>query len=287
MKSGQFIQQKFQAWALRKNIQLQGSEGERGERNYTLKVEDNLFGGRLHPDARSAFTAGAGGELRGTIPSMSALHSSAAMAVNLFQYWLTVNDHGRTTLAKILDVPTVGIASMGFERKYPVCQDWKSHGFSEPPHLDFAIEYTDSKRVGIECKLFEPYGRLDHAKMKKAYLDLESCWETLPACRELARKLNVGDEGFHRLGPTQLLRHIAGLNFERPVGKIRLIYLSYDAIGEEASDHRAEIKRFQEIIHKDPIRFVPVTVQEVIARAVAVCRDDHREYVDYIADRYL
>ena len=88
MKSADFIQRKLQAWAHRKNITLQGSEGERGQPNYTLSLGKNLFGGELHTQARAAFDAGAGGEIRGAIPSMSALHSSSAMAVNLFQYWL-------------------------------------------------------------------------------------------------------------------------------------------------------------------------------------------------------
>ena len=52
MKSAEFIQRKFQAWANRKNIRLQGSEGERGQPNYTLNLGENLFG-RLHSQARS------------------------------------------------------------------------------------------------------------------------------------------------------------------------------------------------------------------------------------------
>ena len=154
MKSAEFIQQKFQAWAHRKNIMLQGSEGERGQPNYTLSLGENLFRGELHIQARSAFEAGAGGELRGAIPSMCALHSSAAMAVNLLQYWL--GNQQFPILAEIPNVPSTGIESVSFERKYPVCVDWKAHGFNEPPHLDLGIDYIDSRRVGVECKLFEP-----------------------------------------------------------------------------------------------------------------------------------
>jgi hypothetical protein len=87
MNSGEFIQRKLQAWARRKNIALQGSAGNRGERNYTPTIEDNVFGGELLPETEAAFEAGAGGELRHDIPSMQALHSSAALAVNLFQHW--------------------------------------------------------------------------------------------------------------------------------------------------------------------------------------------------------
>ena len=285
MKSAEFIQRKFQAWANRKNIRLQGSEGERGQPNYTLNLGENLFGGELHSQARSAFEAGAGGELRGEIPSMSALHSSAAMAVNLFQYLL--ENQELQTIAGILNVPSTGIESVSFERKYPVCADWKAHGFNEPPHLDLGIDYIDSRRVGVECKLFEPYGRLEHAPLKGAYLELPDAWSEIPASRELAEELTTGDAGFRRLAPAQLLRHILGLKFGKSIDKVRLIYLYFDAIGDEAEEHRAEIRRFQQLVAPDPIRFIPMAVQELVLRAVSRCRSQHKEYVDYLADRYL
>jgi hypothetical protein len=285
MRSAEFIQQKFQAWARRKNVQLQGSEGERGEPNYTLSLGDNLFGGDLHIQARSAFEAGAGGELRGAIPSMSALHSSSAMAANLFQYWL--GNQQLAVLAQILNVPSTGIESVSFERKYPVCLDWRAHGFHEPPHLDLGIDYVDSRRVGVECKLFEPYGRLEHAPLKAAYLELPDAWSDIPACRELAEELTAGTAVFRRLGPVQLLRNILGLKFGKPIDQVRLVYLYFDAIGDEGEEHRAELRRFQQRIASDPIRFVPMTVQEFILRAVSQCRSQHEAYVDYLADRYL
>jgi hypothetical protein len=63
----------------------------------------DLFGGALHGESKAAFEAGAGGELRGAVPSMCALHSSAAMAVNLFQYWIANREF--STLAEILRIP--------------------------------------------------------------------------------------------------------------------------------------------------------------------------------------
>jgi hypothetical protein len=285
MKSGEFIQGKFQAWARRKNIALQGSEGRRGQPNYTCSLGDNLLRGELLPEAKAAFEAGAGGELRGAIPSMWALHSSAAMAVNLFQHWL--GNRQFSTLAELLAVPSRGIEAVGFERKYQVCADWEDRGFTEPPHLDLGIDYRNGGRVGIECKLFEPYGRLQHAPLKPPYLALEDSWNGIPSCLALAKELNAGDAGFKRLGPAQLLRHILGLKFGTSVENVRLIYLYFDAPGDEAAEHRAEIRRFQQMIAPDQIRFVIVTVQEFILRAVGKCREEHGEYVDYLAGRYL
>ena len=184
-------------------------------------------------------------------------------------------------------MPSRGIEAVGFERKYPVCADWKDRGFKEPPHLDLGVDYKDGGRVGVECKLFEPYGRLQHAPLKSPYLALEDAWKDIPACRALGEELNGGDAGFKRLGPAQLLRHILGLRFGAPVDKVRLVYLYFDAPGDEAAEHRAEIRRFQERIADDPVRFVPMTAQEFILRAVDQCREEHEAYVDYLAERYL
>lgn len=285
MTSGIYIQQKLQAWAKRSEIRLQGSAGDRGEPNYTMSVGQNIFGSALHASVRAAFDSGAGGELRGEIPRMSALHSSSALAVNLFQYWVARGD--LATLATLLDVPSRDIATGDFESQFPVCGNPKAHGFNENPHLDFALRYKDGSRVGVECKLFEPYGRLDHAVLRPAYLALSDAWGDIPACRALAEQLVTGPAGFHRLGASQLLKHILGLKFQTPVAKVRLIYLYCDAIGDEASEHREEIQRFQSVIAGDPVRFVPVSVQELILRAVREVRVDHREYVDYLAGRYL
>jgi hypothetical protein len=184
-------------------------------------------------------------------------------------------------------VPSTGIESVRFERKYPVCSDWKHHGFNEPPHLDLGIDYVDSRRVGVECKLFEPFGRLQHVPLKQAYLALSDTWSDIPTYRELAEKLSRGDEGFRRLCPAQLIRHILGLKFEKPADQVRLVYLYYDAIGDEAGEHRAELERFQKLVGVAPIRFVAMTVQDFVARAVSQCGQEHKPYVDYLSDRYL
>jgi hypothetical protein len=205
--------------------------------------------------------------------------------VNLFQYWVLSGDFA--TLSSLLDIPSGCIASGAFEEKFPVCADPRAHGFNEPPHLDFAFRYTDGGRVGIECKLFEPYGRLEHTPLRNAYLALSEAWRDMPRCRALAEQLAVGPAGYHRLGPSQLLKHILGLSFGTASAKVRLLYLFCDAIGEEAAEHREEIRKFQSAIAGDPVRFDPISIQEFILRAVRRVRGNHSEYVDYLSERYL
>jgi hypothetical protein len=285
VNSGEYIQWKMQAWADRNAIGRQGSKGPRGEPNYTISVEDNIFGRKIEASVRAAFGAGAGGELRGSIPPMSAMHSSAALAVNLFQYWVMNGDLSR--LATILQIPTRNIVSAGFEEKFPVCAEPASRGFTTPPHLDFAIRYSSGDLVGVECKMFEPYGRLDHKVLRRAYLGLADSWRDMPACRVLADQLIARAHSYNRLGPSQLLKHILGLRYCASSKSARLIYLYYDAVGDDAAEHRAEIRRFQAQTSGDPVRFVPISAQELIARAVRLARKDHPDYVDYLTDRYL
>lgn len=285
MRSSEYIQLKFQAWARRQSIELQGSDGEHGEPNYTRAVEQNVFGGILDLGTKASFEAGRGGELRGSIPKLCALHSSAALAVNLFQYWIVRRDHAG--LAKLLDVPRVDMESAAFERRYPVCDDPRSRGFSDPPHLDLGVDCVGGLRVGVECKLFEPFGRLEHAPLKDPYLQLADAWADIPAWRLLADELSQHDTTFNRLGATQLVRHVLGLKFGTSANMVRLVYLYYDALGDEAEEHRDEIVRFQERVASDPIRFVPLSVQEFILRAIKQLGSEHREYVDYLSGRYL
>jgi hypothetical protein len=284
LSSGALIQGKLQAWAHRNGIELQGSAGVAGAPNYTMEPEQNVFGSQLLAETRKAFEDGAGGELRGDIPTMSALHSSAAMAVNLFQYWL-----GRPeldTLAQVLAVPSRRIVSAGFEERFPVCADAATRGLRTDPHLDFALLYEDGSCVGVECKLYEPYGRLVDKRLKQPYLALDA-WADVPACRQLADVLNRESAGFRRFDACQLIKHILGLKAGRAASQWRLLYLYLDAPGEEAAEHRAEIKAFANAIASDGISFNPLSVQEFILRALAKVRTNHQAYVDYLAGRYL
>jgi hypothetical protein len=99
--------------------------------------------------------------------------------------------------------------------------------------------------------------------------------------------LPPGRAEYHRLGASQLLKHILGLKFQISTKNVRLLYLYCDAVGEQAAQHRQEIRRFQAQIEKNPIRLVSMSVQEFILRAVSQVRADHTAYVDYLAERYL
>jgi len=285
MNTSQLIQAKFQSWAKRNKIRLQGSKGRLGTPNYAMSVGENIFGGTLARTTRTAFNDGAGGELRGEICSMQALHSSAAMAVNVFQYWSQNQEY--ETLAKILRIPSRFIEKMTFERKFPVCAEMAKNGFKEPPHLDVAIEYSKTTRIGIECKLHEPFGRLQKSLLRDAYLNLDGIWDDIPKWRKLAVELNKSDFGFKRLGPAQLVKHVLGLKHEKHASDIRLLYFYFDGPGSENCEHLNELNRFSELVADDPVKFVPLSAQEFISHATEKLPEKHFAYLNYLSERYF
>jgi hypothetical protein len=285
MNTSNLIQAKFQAWAKRNCLPVQGDRGDQGKKNYTMTVEENLFGSGLADEVRKAFIAGAGRELTGEICSLQAMHSSAAMTVNVFQYWLINQDLGQ--LAKLLSIPSPNIERLSFEKQLPVCADPKSHGFGKSPHLDVCFEYKRGARVGVECKLHEPFGGKDDDLLSNAYLKLSDPWNDIPSWKELARKLTKTNLDFKRLGPSQLVKHVLGLKFGRRARDVRLVYFYFDGPGRENSEHLDEIGRFSELVAGDPIKFQPISIQEFIAKAFRALGESHADYVQYLSDRYL
>jgi hypothetical protein len=82
---------KQQFWARRNGIPLQGSQGERGTKAYTLSLEQNLFEALL-PSVEAQLRAGNGQELGspGRVGKALALHSSATLCINTFHHWLRI-----------------------------------------------------------------------------------------------------------------------------------------------------------------------------------------------------
>jgi hypothetical protein len=51
--------------------------------------------------------------------------------------------------------------------------------------------------------------------------------------------------------------------------------------------HKAEIEGFAEVARADGVRFQSTTYQDVIVRLARNERDRHRDYINYLAARYL
>ena len=236
-------------WAHRHGIPLQGSEGNRGRLAYTTNLDDNLFE-PLTEETGRAFRGGDGNELKPDgrrVPKMYALHSSSALAVNIFRYWQRVGEVSAVAAAcGLCGTKNTHCMTLEFERKFII--DPK---FPIPPNIDVTITLDDGTVLAIESKFTEPYGNQKHNGLKAVYLGT-NLWAGLEKTRKLATTISPKDYSFQRLHAAQLMKHLLGLKNECNK-KFRLCYLYYDVPGKEGAEHRDEIDKFEAAIEGDGV----------------------------------
>jgi hypothetical protein len=211
---------------------------------------------------------------------MRALHSSAALAVNVFDYW---TDRPKEPLWRALSIKdaTDFLFEEEFETGLP----------GTPPTLDLAVRRPDGASVGVESKFTEWLTRRpkNEEPLKQKYFD-GGCrrWEDvgLPRCQELAESLHTAGTRYEYLHAAQLLKHCLGLATQQLKTRVALLYLFYDAPGKESATHHSESRAFGDAIAED-LDFSVLTYQDLFRR---LCRErtcDSSEYLDYLAERYF
>lgn len=288
MNAFDYILSRQVQWAHNNGIKLVGSRGDHGRLAYTQKLDDNLFQ-PLHPKVKAALERGAGGELNatnGSLPKMHAVHSSSALGLNMFQYWLSINEAPNIAAAcDFCREDNRCSQNIDFEAQVPICDS-----FEKPPHIDVVIENVQEspcKVFAVECKFSEAYSSRRHSGIDPKYFDPHVSWEGIPHLHQFSKSISPDDTQFLHLHPAQLVKHILGLKKNYGNTGFRLLYLWYDALGEEGSLHRKEVEQFQEIAHKDDIKFHAKTYQELITTLADRYRSKHGEYIRYITSRYL
>lgn len=292
------IKETQQKWAnelkIKKGIDLvSGTFNEDGidsnkDKNYFEKIEYNIFGGELNN--KKAYSAGDGNEIKAIThrPKMSALHSSSALVVNLFQYWQG-KDTSPLLEALVKNNDKTINATIQFEDKFKIDENKKK--FPKPANLDVTIELLEkNKIIAIESKFTEPYGSVD-VKISKSYLE-ESLWNKYPNLEKLKelteniynKKCNFQ---YQYLDAAQLIKHILGLKNSKYKENFTLLYLWYDVPNtKEAKEHQEEIEAFASIAKADGIDFRHITYQKVISYLKENYYNEHKEYIDYLGKRY-
>lgn len=258
------------AWAKRR---WPGHVGPR-----TPSLDDNLIC-PLSAEVRREFEAGSGGELgrNGKAGKMCSLRSSSALSYNFFQPWRGCD---LQPLAAALET-TVSSQELRFEQKF-------RHGLrSTPPNLDVVLDIGQPRPLGIECKFTEPYGtKRDHAPLDdKYFVGNRARWTEVNLPRAQALAASVGYAArFRRLAAGQLLKHLLGLAKTTQLPP-RLRYVWFDTGCDEASEHRAEIGRFEEQLDAS-IDFVALTYQELLV-ALQKSSEPIVGYRSYLMERYF
>lgn len=287
MNGYEYVLTRQTAWARNRGVKLIGSKGARGRPAYTMSLDENLFQPLL-PAVREAFEAGDGNELgtSGAPGKMQAVHSSSALAVNIFQYWKSISAVPVIAAAcRLCRRGSQAPCDIHFEEKFPI-----SDGFRYHPNIDVVIHNRPAAKIrglAIECKFTEAYGAHKHAGLKGKYLKLSGSWDGLANLRGLAESISPTDDHYKHLHPAQLIKHILGLRRHFGHSGFRLLYLWYDVLVEDGARHRDEVKRFAEMARQDSIPFYSLTYQQLIANMAGELRQAHAAYISYLTERYL
>ncbi len=282
MNSQKYIKEKQKFWAESKGIELIGSKIERGEKIYTINRDENFFC-NLSEDTIKEFKSADGNEFgKDKYPgNIQALHSSSAIALNVFEYW---KNKDFEIIARSLKIPSKNIVNITFEKKLLI-----SNNFDKPPNIDVVFEYSNSYVSAIECKFTEPYGQRAHQGLKEKYIIESGIWNNIPKIRKLSEEISPNDNKFKYLHSAQLIKHMLGLlsHSNGKKNKFRLIYLWYDIFGEDGYIHKNEIEMIKDVFQKDDLNFQSITYQELIIKLMQNKREEDSEYIKYLAERYL
>lgn len=307
----EFIKAKQQSWAKRRGLELVGGTiSNRGEKNYSHNLADNLFE-QLTKESLASYKSGDGGEIKDTktrLAKMKALHSSSAIVVNLFQYWQNKDiypilyasklstKHLFRTDFRIEDINFQQTKAhsilkndfgtkIKFEEKFEISED--KFLFPHSPNIDVVIRDSQSTVYAIESKFTEPYNSRKSEGIKQKYVENISFWDGLPNLYEFAKDISPNNNKFLYLDAAQLIKHILGLKKSYKKNDFHLLYLWYDVIGKDGVEHRKEVEQFAEIVQKDNIKFSHTTYQETIIKLSKKFYDGNEEYCNYLTDRYL
>lgn len=248
---------------------------------YTLTLNDNLFI-PLSKDSEQEFRSGKGGELGeyGSRRKIQALHSSAALVVNFFEYW---KQHNKLEIIATACGSNENLSEMHFEATHtnPVGRT--------APHLD--VEFTRPGRcvpLAIESKFTESYHRRTKRTLALAYIKNREIWKGLPGCESLARRI-VSEErrktSFAYLDAPQLIKHILGLTKDHGVRGFQLLYLWYGVPSLEAEKHWQELVEFESYV-KNEVNFQIMTYQDLFENMRSITSVS-QDYIRYLQERYF
>jgi len=249
---------------------------------YTETIGANLFQS-MNSATATDFGAASGGELRpgrtGRAPKMHALHSSSALACNVFDYWRK-RDPGMVGRAFEL---SHNVDALRFEAQFPTGLP------GEPPNIDVVLESHSGQVTAVECKFTEPFqGKHTKPPFKDKYFPGGTpIWSErgLPRSGELAAQVQAGSIEFKYLDAPQLLKHALGLQ-RYGMGRFNLVYLFMPGSADVEAVQEQEIARFRELLGAE-LPFNSLSYPVLISRLRLLAGSSHGTYFDYLIGRYL
>lgn len=218
-------------------------------------------------------------------PRLHSLGSSAALVLNVFDYW---RDRDATALLRALGIVGGGSSSLTLEEPLPTGLP------GDAPTSDVVWRLADGTCVAVESKYGEWLVRRPRNKQvfKDKYFPaapdrrVAGVWSAagLPRCQALAADLQDGHERLKYLHAAQLLKHALGLA-KSSCRQSVLVYLYYDWPVREAATHRAELERIRARLAGE-VDLRVLTYQSLFAALRALPGLD-ADYLAYLAQRYF
>lgn len=255
------------AWARRQGIVFDA-------KGRTSELEGNLFQA-LDLETEREFGEGAGGELGkdGEPGDLQALHSSAALACNVFDAW---RRRQLEPLARACGADS-RVSSLRFEAPFPT-------GLGPPAYLDVILEGPRAVPTAIESKFTETYSR-GHDELSERYLDDEDLWKRIEGVRDVAEDLVKDRSIYTWLGAPQLIKHLFALTKAFGPRGFRLLYLWFDDGSETGRLHGKEADLFRRSLG-DVVSFDVLTHQELFRRLQSEASEE-AVYLEYLRTRYF
>lgn len=271
------INEHLKSWAEKNSIKCY-PESDKVVAYYTYHLKDNLFQ-PLEQNVFEDYNKGAGKELD---KKMRALHSSSALAVNLFQYWLK-NPYFIASILNRSFFDKNEYLIIKFENKLHV-----KGVKGTAPHIDVTIENPEENKImAIEVKFTELLNKpksLKTSPLSQQYNKLLNNF--LPNVNEFLKEINEKKLDFYFFDYLQFIKHILGLLSKTSKEKFLLIYLYFELPDIFEKVHLKEIELFHNYLKKDNINFSFLTIQNLIKQIESYCDNSDLDYVNYIKDRY-
>ncbi|MGQ0816111.1 MAG: PGN_0703 family putative restriction endonuclease [Gemmatimonadota bacterium] len=231
----------------------------------------------LTPSTRAAFDAADGGEFgRGSgRAKIHALHSSSALAVNVFDYW-TTRDRTRLAAALNLGYP---VEEIRFEQQFPTGVGSRS------PNIDVVLYVANERALAIESKFCEPFSPRSKTIQDKYFPRRGKLWARagLEGAQHAADALRSASR-FKFVDAPQLLKHMLGLARTRLQWHLLLLWYVPPNYRQRMSN---EAEDFRTLLRGDAARFSVMSYQALWHRLYPAVASADAEYAEYLNDRYF
>jgi hypothetical protein len=205
---------------------------------------------------------------------IAAVHSSSALAVNVFDYWTS---RDKSPLAGALGISP--IAEMRFEQKFNTGVKPRS------PNIDVVIYGRNNELLAIESKFSEPFGGGRKGGIQDKYCPEDTKrWGAvgLDGAQRAVNAIRAG-ETFRFLDAPQLLKHMLGLAQSNRHWSLLLLWYAPSRSAEHSMND--EIARFRVLLGVDGVRFATRTYQDFWNALSLFLGEKDAGYARYIRDR--